>query len=134
MGNSCACEDRIKVMKTKNYELVEAWLEKDLVNTTEREDPFWSNLGNKMRSLLNDCCLVKRIKLKESQDEDEDEIKELKTLMEAQNEELELLLTGLDSDDTEVEPEKLKEKLTKLSRSHKELSHCIFIFKNKNTV
>ena len=52
--------------------------------------------------------------------------------MEAQQGELENLLSGLDSDDSELEQDILKEKLTTLSNSHKELSHCIAILEDEN--
>jgi len=102
-------------------------LEKEALATTDREDPFWASLGKDLRRMLEDCRLVKRLKLKASKQDAEAEIQELKSLMEAQNEEFENLLAGFESDENEPKQEALKEKLSTLSRSHKELSHCIAI-------
>ena len=52
--------------------------------------------------------------------------------MEEQNEEFETLLAGLDNNDGELERDALKEKLSTLSRSHKELSHCISVLEDEN--
>jgi len=107
-------------------------LEKEFLDSIEREDEFWANLGKKLRRILQDCHLVKRLKLKAANEDAEEEIKELREVMEAQQSELDDLLSGLGSDDTELEQEALKEKLTTLSNSHKELSHCIAILEDEN--
>jgi len=107
-------------------------LEKELLDTMEREDVFWTNLAKKLRRTLHDCHLVKRLKLKAASEDAEEEIKELRAVMEAQQGELENLLSGLENEDSELEQETLKEKLTTLSQSHKELSHCIAILEDEN--
>ncbi len=107
-------------------------LEKEFLDSAEREDAFWANLGKKLRRILQDCHLVKRLKLKAANEDAEEEIKELRAVMEAQQGELDHLLSGFESDDTELEQDVLKEKITTLSNSHKELSHCIAILEDEN--
>lgn len=45
-------------------------LEKELLSSAEREDDFWINIGDKLKSLLSSCHLVKRIKLKKVQEDE----------------------------------------------------------------
>ncbi|MGD9384917.1 MAG: hypothetical protein PVF28_00095 [Thioalkalispiraceae bacterium] len=107
-------------------------LEKELLGNTEREDNFWANLSANLRRIIQDCYLVKRLKLKEIKEDAEEEINELKTIMEEQTEEFESLLAGLDSDSNVIEIAAVKDKLSTLSRSHKELSHCIAVLEDEN--
>lgn len=107
-------------------------LEKELLENTEREDLFWDRLGENLRQILNDCYLVKRLDLKQAMEDAEEEINELKSIMETQNQELENLLTGLDGNNVELEVNSLKDKLTTLSNSHRELSHCIAVLEDEN--
>lgn len=97
-------------------------LEKEILETTDREDPFWASLGKNLRRMLEDCHLVKRLKLKATKEGAEEEIQQLQSIMEAQNEELDSLLAGLNSEDDELELEALKEKL----------SHCISVLEDEN--
>ena len=52
--------------------------------------------------------------------------------MEAQRGKLDHLLSGFDSEDTELGQEALKDKLSTLSNSHRELSHCIAVLEDEN--
>lgn len=109
-------------------------LEKELLGSTERDDHFWLELGKKLNNLVNASYLVKRVTVKgvDEDAEEEDEVKELKNIMATQNEEITNLLSELDSEDSKLEINTLKDKLTKLGRSHKELSHCIFVLEDEN--
>ena len=52
-------------------------LEKELLVSDEREDAFWLDTGKKLKNLLRNTNIVKRTKIKDVQDDDEDEIKDM---------------------------------------------------------
>jgi len=107
-------------------------IEKELLVSDEREDAFWLEIGKKLKKLLSNTNLVKRIKTKEVQDDDEDELKEMKLLLKSQYDEFDNLYLELEGDKSEAEVKELKEKLTSIIRSHTELSHCIYILEDEN--
>ena len=107
-------------------------LEKTLLSSAEREDDFWVNIGDKLKSLLSSSHLVKRIKLKEVQEDEEDEIKEMKSLLKSQYDDFDDLYLKLEGEKSEAEVVELKEKLNSIIRSHTELSQCVFILEDEN--
>ena len=107
-------------------------LEKTLLSSAEREDDFWVNIGDKLKSLLSSSHLVKRIKLKEVQEDEEDEIKEMKSLLKSQYDDFDDLYLKLEGEKSEAEVAELKEKLNSIIRSHTELSQCVFILEDEN--
>lgn len=106
--------------------------EKELLLHEERDDAFWVELGSKLKTILNDHHLVKRIKIKEINDDEEDEIKEMKSLLKSQYDDFDNLYAELEGDKSEAEIKELKEKLTAIIRSHTELSHCIHMLEDEN--
>lgn len=107
-------------------------LEKEALSSTEREDPFWVELGEKLKKILSQCHLVKRLKLKEVNEDDEDEIKEMKTLLKSQYDDFDDLYLKLEGAKNEAEIAELKEKLNSIIRSHTELSQCIYVLEDEN--
>lgn len=107
-------------------------LEKTLLSSAEREDDFWVNIGDKLKSLLSSSHLVKRIKLKEVQEDEEDEIKELKSLLKSQYDDFDDLYLKLEGEKSETEVAELKQKMKDIIRSHTELSHCLYILEDEN--
>jgi hypothetical protein len=107
-------------------------IEKDNLSSTEREDPFWVGLGEKLKKILNECHLVKRLKLKEVEEDDDDEIKEMKTLLKSQYDTFDDLYLKLEGAKNETEIAELKEKLNTIIRSHTELSQCIYVLEDEN--
>ena len=107
-------------------------MEKELLASTEREDGFWLELGHKFKKIMSDSLLVKRLKVKNLEDGDEDEIKELKTLLKSQHDEFDELALELEGDKSAAEVAALKEKLTSIVRSHTELSHCLYMLEDEN--
>ena len=107
-------------------------LEKGFLASKEREDFFWINLGNTMKVMAENAYLAKRMKIDKPDESEEEETKELKNMMIEQNNVFEELLAEIESDNCEIKIAPLKEKLIKLSRSHTELSHCIFVLEDEN--
>lgn len=107
-------------------------LELSFLGSQDRNDPFWTSLGKSLRQILNDCYMVKRLKLKTAEADANEEIHDLKSIINSQNEELESLLAGLENEESKIELKNVKQKLDVLSRSHKELSHCIAILEDEN--
>ena len=107
-------------------------IEKGLLINSGRVDTLWIDIGEKIKQLLDDCHLVKRIKLKEATDQDEDESKEMKQLLKSQYDEFDSLYLELEGEKNEEEVKKLKEKLTSIIRSHTELSHCVHMLDSEN--
>ena len=107
-------------------------MEKNNLLSTQREDPFWVELGEKLKKLLEGCHLVKRLKIKEVEEDDEDEIKEMKTLLKSQYDTFDDLYLKLEGAKNEAEIAELKEKLNSIIRSHTELSQCIYVLEDEN--
>lgn len=107
-------------------------IEKELLTTTDRVEAFWIDVGVKFQELLRECHLVKRIIVKEIQEDDEDEIKEMKQLLKSQYDDIDSLYLNLEGEKTEEEVKKIREKLSGIIRSHTELSHCIYILEDEN--
>lgn len=105
--------------------------EKEQLVTKEREEDFWLNLFKSVLQIVKNLKLAKRQKPVAS-DSDEDEIKELKNLLEQQVSELENAMSVLEQDQGESNEEELKKKLLSISRSHKELSHCVYLLEDEN--
>lgn len=107
-------------------------MEKEILSSTDREDVFWLELGNKLKKLLSTSHLVKRIKVKDIDEDDEDEIKEMKALLKSQHDDFDDLLLKFEGEKSAEEIATLKEKLNSIVRSHTELSQCIFILEDEN--
>ena len=107
-------------------------MEKELLASKEREDPFWVGLGEKLKGILNQRHLVKRLKLKKIEDDDEEEVKEMKALLKSQYDTFDELYLELEGAKSAAEITELKEKLNTIIRSHTELSHCIYILEDEN--
>ena len=107
-------------------------MEKEILSSTDREDAFWVELGKKLKKLLSISLLVKRIKVKDIDEDDEDEIKEMKALLKSQHDDFDDILLALEGEKGAEEIAKLKEKLNSIVRSHTELSQCIFILEDEN--
>lgn len=107
-------------------------VEIELLASDEREDAFWLVLGKKIKSLLNGNQLVKRLKTKDVEDEDEEEIKEMKQLLKSQHDDFDDLILKLDGDKSAAEIAELNDKLTRIVRSHTELSSCVFVLEDEN--
>lgn len=107
-------------------------MEKEILSSTDREDAFWVELGKKLKKLLSISLLVKRIKVKDIDEDDEDEIKEMKALLKSQHDDFDDLLLTFEGEKSAAEIAKLKEKLNSIVRSHTELSQCIYILEDEN--
>ena len=107
-------------------------MEKEILSSTDREDAFWVELGKKLKKLLSISLLVKRIKVKDIDEDDEDEIKEMKGLLKSQHDDFDDLILKFEGEKSAEEIAKLKEKLNSIVRSHTELSQCIFILEDEN--
>lgn len=108
-------------------------LEKEILESDDREDVFWIDASKKFKKLLSQSHLVKRIKTKDINEDEEDEIKEMKTLLKSQHDDFDDLILKLDGDKSAAEIAELKDKLAIIVRSHTELSSCIFILEDENT-
>ena len=107
-------------------------IEKDLLINSGKVTTLWIDIGVKIKKLLDDCHLVKRIKLKEVNEDDGDSQKEMKQLLKSQYDDFDNLYLELEGEKTEEEVKVLKEKLTSIIRSHTELSHCVYMLENEN--
>lgn len=107
-------------------------IEKELLTEQDRLDVLWEDIGDKFKSTLNNHNLVKRIKAKEIEEDDEEDIKEMKALLKSQYDDFDGLYLELEGSKTEAEVSELKEKLKSIIRSHTELSHCIYILEDEN--
>ena len=107
-------------------------LEKKLLESNKRDDAFWMNASKKLKQLLCQSHLVKRIKMKEISEDEEDEIKEMKKLLKSQHDNFDDLILKLEGEKSEAEIAELKDKLTRIVRSHAELTSCIFILEDEN--
>jgi hypothetical protein len=107
-------------------------MEKGNASSTQREDPFWVELGDKLKKILSECHLVKRLKLKEVEEDDDDEVKEMKTLLKSQYDTFDDLLMKMEGAKSEKEIAELKQKLSAIIRSHTELSQCIYVLEDEN--
>ncbi len=107
-------------------------IEKDLLINSGKVTTLWIDIGEKIKKLLDDCHLVKRIKLKEVNEDDGDSQKEMKQLLKSQYDDFDNLYLELEGEKTEEEVKVLKEKLTSIIRSHTELSHCVYMLENEN--
>ncbi len=105
--------------------------EKELLALSDREDVFWLEIGKKIKALLKNSNLVKRV-LKEVEEGDEEEIKEMKMLLKSQQDKFEELSSLLDGEDSDTNMLELKDKLIQLARSHQELSQCMFMLEEEN--
>lgn len=94
---------------------------------------FWTNVGDNFKNILKDNHLVKRIKVKEVSEDDEDEVKEMKTLLKSQYDDFDNLFTEMEGAKSEEEVSQLREKLSGIIRSHTELTHCIYILEDENS-
>ena len=107
-------------------------VEKDLLTEQGNLDVLWANIGDKFKNILKNNYLVKRIKIKEVTDDDESDVKEMKTLLKSQYDDFDNLYAEMDGDKSEAEMSKIKEKLSSIIRSHTELTHCIYILEDEN--
>ena len=106
-------------------------IEKELLTEENRLEVLWDDIGDKFKSTLKDHNLVKWHNVKEIQEGDEDDVKEMKTLLKSQYDEFDSLYLDLDGAKTESEVSELKEKLSNIMRSHTELTHCIYILEDE---
>ena len=125
-GSEFSEPDRLTLRKT----FLE--MEKELLTYNEREDVFWVNLNKKMKKILGDQNLVKRLIIKEVNEDDDEEQKEMKILLKSQSDDFDNVISGLEGAKNETEISELKNKLKEILRSHAELSHCIFILEDEN--
>ncbi len=107
-------------------------IEKGFSSTTDREDNFWKLLGVSLKNMLSEMKLVKRVQANDAKEEDDDEVKELKNMLKEQAADIEKLNDELSGADTEEKVEIMKDKLLKLSNSHRELSHCVMVLEDEN--
>lgn len=107
-------------------------MEKEILSSTDREDAFWVDLGKKLKKLLSISLLVKRIKVKDIDEDDEDEVKEMKALLKSQHEDFDDLLLKLEGEKNAAEIAELNEKLSVIMRSHTELSQCLYMLEDEN--
>lgn len=107
-------------------------IEKELLIADNNIEKYWVDIADKFRKILSDCHLVKRIAVKDIQDDDEDEQKEMKQLLKSQYDDFDSLFLELEGEKSEVEVGQLKEKLSSIIRNHTELSHCIHMLEEEN--
>ena len=107
-------------------------IEKDFVINPEKMNSLWVETGKKIKKLLDDSNLVKRIKLKEVNDDDEDDAKEMKLLLKSQYDDFDNLHMELEGEKSEEEIQVIKDKLNNIIRNHTELSHCIHMLESEN--
>ncbi|MCW8899547.1 MAG: hypothetical protein OQK75_06835 [Gammaproteobacteria bacterium] len=107
-------------------------MEKEFLSSRERDDAFWVGLGDKLKKVLSNSHLVKRIKLKDVHEDDDDEIKEMKNLLKSQYDTFDDLCLKLEGEKSAAEIAELKEKLNIIIRSHTELSQCIYVLEDEN--
>lgn len=108
-------------------------IEKSLLMSENRLDNFWLFLGDKLRKLLKETHLVKRINTKESREGDDDDVKEMKSLLKSQYDDFDSMYLELEGEKTDEEIKELKARLTKIIRNHTELSHCIHMLESENS-
>lgn len=108
-------------------------MEKELLNHNERADVFWFDLNKNIKKILGEHNLVKRLKIKEIKEDDDDEQKEMKILLKSQYDDFDNIFAGLEGAKNEAEISELKDKLQVVIRSHTELAHCIFILEDENS-
>ncbi|MDH5601039.1 MAG: hypothetical protein OEY78_07010 [Gammaproteobacteria bacterium] len=107
-------------------------IEKELLTADSNLENYWVDVAEKFKKILSDCHLVKRILVKDIQDDDEDEQKEMKQLLKSQYNDFDSLFLELEGKKSEVEVGQLKEKLSSIIRNHTELSHCIYMLEEEN--
>lgn len=83
-------------------------IEKELLTEQDRLDVLWEDIGDKFKNTLNDHNLVKRHKVKEIQEDDEDDIKEMKALLKSQYDDFDGLCLELEGPKNEAEVGELK--------------------------
>lgn len=98
----------------------------------DRLETLWADVGKNVRNILNENHLVKRIKTKEVKEEDDDESREMKELLKAQYDDFDSMFLALEGAKSEEEVAGLKEKLSSIIRNHTELTHCIYTLENEN--
>ena len=108
-------------------------IERTLLTSSNRMDDFWLYLGDKLRKLLSKNNLVKRLKIKDIDSDDEEEVREMKSLLKAQYDDFDSLSLELAGQKSEEEVKKIKEKLMNIIRSHTELSHCVHVLESENS-
>ena len=126
-GSVEVSESDILILRKKYLEM-----ESELLSSADRDDNFWSRFVKQLQGLLDELQLVKRMKLTAATEDAEEELFQLKKIMELQNTELEYILANIDDNELKLEIKDLKEKLVALSRSHKELSFCIITLEDEN--
>ena len=107
-------------------------IEKELLTEQNRLDALWADTGDKIKSILKNNHLVKRIKVKEVNGDDEDDVKEMKVLLKSQYDDFDNLYAEMEGAKSEAEVSQLKEKLSSIIRSHTELTHCMYILEDEN--
>lgn len=108
-------------------------IEKSLLTEQDQLHMLWADIGDKFKNTLNENNLVKRIQVKEiNEEDDEEEVKEMKTLLKSQYDDFESLYEELNGEKNEEEVAQLKDKLKSIIRSHTELTHCIHILEDEN--
>jgi len=95
-------------------------------------DNFWIAIGDNFKNILKINHLVKRIKVKEVNEDDEDDVKEMKILLKSQYDDFDNLYAEMEGAKSEAEVKQLKEKLSSIIRSHTELTHCVYILEDEN--
>lgn len=106
-------------------------IEKELLKNNNLAH-FWTEIGDNFKDILKVNHLVKRIKVKEVTENDEDEVKEMKTLLKSQYDDFDNLYAEMEGAKSEEEVSQLREKLSGIIRNHTELTHCIYILEDEN--
>lgn len=107
-------------------------MEKMLLTEQDKLHMLWANIGDKVKTTLKNHHLVKRNHVKDINEDDEDDVKEMKTLLKSQYDDFESLYEELEGDKTKDEVANLKDKLRGIIRSHTELTHCIYVLEDEN--
>ncbi len=113
-------------------------LELELAADKTRDDDFWTRFGQAMRRLLLERKLVKRLDLGDIKDmaekekEEKAEHEDLATMMELMQEEARELEEALAEMGEDESGGSLAEKLQRVARSHREMSHCVFVLEDEN--
>jgi hypothetical protein len=107
-------------------------IEKELLTEQNRLDALWEDTGDKVKSILKNNHLVKRMKVLEVNDDDVEVEKEMKTLLKSQYDDFDNLYAEMEGAKSEAEVSQLKEKLSSIIRSHTELTHCMYILEDEN--
>lgn len=107
-------------------------MEKSLLTEQDKLHMLWADIGDKVKTTLKNNHLVKRSQVKDINEDDEEDVKEMKTLLKSQYDDFESLYEELEGDKTQEDVAKLKDKLKSIIRSHTELTHCMYILDDEN--